>query len=115
MAVMTITLSEYADNGNSRTFAKSGHSFETSRLVVQSRKQPLGNITVGTTDTNVKFTTVNSDGDLLAALINLGVSSRIPRDAVEADVDEAITLLRDFVAADEFPAMVKAGTYIDQV
>lgn len=114
MAQMSTTLKENTTSGNARTFSTTGHSFETQRLVVQTRKIPTGNELVGENTIIVKHSTQNSAGERLAPIIRMSASTRIPRDGTEADVDAALVIFRDIVNSDEFALAVKTGDFVNE-
>ena len=66
MAAMTTALTEFSDNGNSRTYTYTGHTATEPRLVIQSRKIAAGSNS-GLEDTvTIVFSTEDNAGEILS-------------------------------------------------
>lgn len=113
MAVMSTTLTEYADNGNSRTYELSGHTTAKVQLVLHRRRVPTGNQVVVEDDLTVLFGTEDSNGDILPQKVGFTVQLRRPLAGIAADVTAALAVFRDIVAGDEFGAMVARSAHPD--
>lgn len=112
MAAMTTALTEFASNGNSRTFTYAGHTVQKPHLVLQSRRVPSGNQTVAQDTITVLSGTDDVNGDPLAARVSFEVKIRRPIDGAAADVTAVLAVLRDIVAGDEFTNTVNTQEFL---
>lgn len=113
MAAMSATLTRFSAVGNAATYTAAGHVVQSPRLVLMKRKIPgTAQNAVASSEATVLFGTIDSAGQLLSSRIAISASARIPVNGTEADVDSAIALFRDFVAADEFVNLVKAQLFV---
>lgn len=102
MAAMTTVLTEFANNGNSRTSTLSGHTAAKPRLVIEKRRVPEGNATVIEYSFKVIYTTTDTDGIVLTTKIALEAVCRYPIAGNSSDLDAALVVFRDIIAGDEF-------------
>lgn len=102
MAAMTTVLTEFADNGNSRTYTLAGHTAVKPKLVIQRRvvatapnasPEDSFDIVVGTSD---------ADSAVLPGRIAFSVKVRRPIQGQATDVTAALATLKDIVNSDEF-------------
>jgi hypothetical protein len=112
MAAMSTALTEFADNGNARTFTLETHTAIAPNLVLQKRKVPSGNQTVVEDTFTVLLATEDSNGDALPSRVAFTVTVRRPVDGISADVDAALAILRDIVAGDEFANVVATQEWL---
>lgn len=112
MAAMTTALTEFADNGNSRTYTYTGHSAAEPRLVLQKRKVPTGNQTVIEDTITVLSSTEDANGDLLPSKVTFSMVVRRPLDGIAADVTAALAIIRDIIAGDEFTNTVSTQEWL---
>jgi len=112
MAAMTTALTEFSDNGDSRTYSLVDHTTLKPRLVIQKRKVPAGNSTVAENHVEVLYSTDDSGGDVLPQKIGFKVSTRFPITGTQADIDAALAVLRDIIAGDEFGNTVNTQEYL---
>lgn len=112
MAAMTTVLTEFSDNGNSRTYSLSGHTFSKPKLVIQKRKVPSSETGVAEDSVKVVYGTEDSNGDLISSKIAMEVIIRRPANGISTDVDAALVVLRDIVAGDEFATMIDTQDYL---
>lgn len=101
MAAMTTVLTEFANNGNSRTSTLSGHTAAKPRLVIEKRRVPEGNQTVPEYSFKVIYTTTDADGITISSKIAFEFLVRYPTLAQSADIDAALVIFRDIIAGDE--------------
>lgn len=106
MAGMTTELKEFSQNGNSVTYMTASHALDKVELVLLSRRVPAGNQTVARSSVTVLQGTVDDNGLPMASKISLGVTIAIPLGGQSADVSSALTILRDYVASDDFQALI---------
>lgn len=101
MAARTAVFTEYADNGNSRTFTTSGHTASKPKLVIQKRREPVnGGQSVASFD--VIHATTDPAGDIMTRKVAFHGEFRIPVDANATDVTNVKTLMKDVIASDEW-------------
>lgn len=102
MAAMTTALTEFADNGNSRTYTTAGHTASKPKLVIQKRRVAEGNQVVQETSVAVVHATTDPDGQVLPQKVAGTLLFRSPINGDAADVTAVLTILRDICAGDEY-------------
>lgn len=112
MAAMTTALTEFADNGNSRTFTYTGHTAGEPRLVIQRRRVPTGSTSVLEDTISVISSTEDAAGDLLTSKVNFSATVRRPVNGIAADVTAALAIFRDVIAGDEFTNTVSTQEWL---
>lgn len=113
MAAMTTALTEFADNGNSRTYVRTAtHTALLPRLVLQRRKVPVGNQKMLEDTVLVLSATTNPAGATLSERVTMEVKVRRPIDGVAATVTADLAILRDIVASDEFGSMITTQNWL---
>lgn len=112
MAAMTTALTEFADNGNSRTYTLSTHTAGEPALVLQKRKVPVGNQTMLEDTVTVLLATEDSNGDKLTSRVTMTATIRRPMDGIAADVTSALATFRDIIAGDEFGNTVNTQEFL---
>lgn len=112
MAAMTTALTEFADNGNSRTYTYTGHTAGEPKLVLQRRKVPNGNQSILEDTVSVLSSTEDAAGDNLQSRVLFTATVRRPLDGIAADVTAALAIFRDVVAGDEFANTVSTQEWL---
>jgi hypothetical protein len=112
MAAMTTALTEFSTMGDSRTFTLNAHTASKPRLVIQKRKVPQGNQSVGESTVNVVYATEDSNGDSLDSKVSFQVTVRFPINGIAADVAAALATFRDIIAGDEFANTVDTQEFL---
>lgn len=112
MAAMSTALTEFSDNGNSRTYTYTGHTAAKPQLVLQKRRVPSGNQKVLEDTVTVLDATEDDDGFVLAQKVSFSVVVRRPIDGQAADVTAALAVFRDIVAGDEFANTVDTQEFL---
>lgn len=112
MAVFAMLISEFSDKENSRTYMVSGHTVQEPRLLIQKRKVPSTATGVSESLLTVVYGTTDADGLPLASKVAFAASVRYPANGQSGDVTAALAVFRDFVASDEFTAMVTSQAYV---
>lgn len=112
MAAMTTALTEFADNGNSRTYTTTGHTAQEPELVLQKRRVPSTNQTVLEDTITVLHSTEDSDGVILPQKVSFSVTVKRPIAGIAADVTAALAIFRDIVAGDEFTNTVDTQEFL---
>lgn len=102
MAAMTTALTEFSDNGNSRTYTLNSHTAEKPALVIQTRKVPSGNQVMLEDTINVLVATTDVDSAPLQERVSFKVTCRRPLGGNATDLSNALAWIRDIVAGDEF-------------
>lgn len=113
MAAMSTALTEFADNGNSRTYTLSGHTALSPQLVLQKRKVPSGNQTVVEDTITVLSATEDSDGAILPQRVTFTATIRRPVNGQSADVTAMLAIFRDIIAGDEFANTVNTQEWLE--
>lgn len=112
MAAMTTALTEFADNGNSRTYTYTGHTSQEPRLVIQRRKVAAGATSVIEDVVQVLSSTEDAAGDLLTSKVLFEAKLRRPVDGISADVTAALAIFRDVIAGDEYTNTVSTQEWL---
>ena len=112
MAAMTTALTEFSDNGDSRTYTLSGHTAAEPQIVIQTRKVPSGNQVVAESTVEVLYSTEDSGGDPVAQRVGFKATVRYPISGISADVTAALAVFRDIIAGDEFSNTVTTQEWL---
>lgn len=112
MAAMTTVLTEFSQNGNSRTSTLVGHTAISPKLVIEKRRVPDGNQTMIEYSVKVITTTEDADGVILSSKIAFEATGRYPVLGQSADVDAALVVFRDIVAGDEFANSISTQEWL---
>lgn len=112
MAAMTTALTEFSDQGNSRTYTLAGHTALSPELVIQRRRVPAGNQVVAEDNITVLKATEDADGVVLNQKVSMQVIVKRPISGQSADVTSVLSVLRDIVAGDEFANTVDTQEYL---
>lgn len=112
MAAMTTALTEFSDNGNSRTYTYTGHTTASPRLVLQKRKVPVGSQVVAEDTITVLSGATDVDSAPLQERVTMSVTIRRPITGQASEVTAALAILRDVVAGDEFANTVSTQEYL---
>jgi hypothetical protein len=112
MAVMSTALTEFADNGNSRTYTYTGHTAAEPRLVLQKRRVPEGNQTVVEDTVSVLSATEDANGDILPQKVLFSATIKRPLSGIAGDVTAALAVFRDIIAGDEFANTVDTQEWL---
>lgn len=113
MAVMTTVLTEFSDNGNSRTYVRAGHTALMPKLVIQKRKVPGAGKTTQEDSLAVITATYEADGVTPASSrVVFEVTVRRPNFADAAHITDSLAVIRDIVASDEFTSMVNESLFV---
>lgn len=112
MASQTTVLTEFSDNGNSRTYTTATHTTAKPRLVIQKRKVPSGSQVVQEVGVAVVHATEDANGLVLPSKVVFEATHRSPIDGLAADVTAALAIFRDIVAGDEFANSVSTQEWL---
>jgi len=100
MAGMTTVLTEYSNNGDSRTSTYTGHTAIEPKLVIEKRSAPAA--TMAEFSVKTVCTTDDADGVVMSQKPSIETIIRYPKLGTYADVTAALAVHRDVVAGDEF-------------
>lgn len=112
MAGMLTALTEFSDNGNSRTYILDTHTALKPQLVLQKRKVPSGNQTVIEDTITVLSATEDAEGAVLPSRVSFSATVRRPLNGDSADVTSMLAIFRDIIAGDEFTNTVNTQGYL---
>lgn len=112
MAAMSTAVTEFADNGNSRTYTYTGHTALKPKLVLQKRKVPSGNQIILEDSVKILVATTDPTTAVMAEKITFEAVVRRPTLGLAADVTAALATFRDVVAGDEFTSMVNTQGWL---
>mgnify|MGYP003572626654 CR=1 FL=1 len=102
MAAMSTSLTEFSNNGDTRTSSLTGHAVSQPQLVIEKRKVPNGSQQVAESTVSVVVATTDVDGAVMQPKYNFTVVVRSPIGGNSTDKALALSTLRDIVAGDEF-------------
>lgn len=112
MASFTTVITEFSDTENNRTYMVSGHTVQAPRLVIQKRKVPSTVSGISESHLMVVFGTTDAEDNPLASKVVFDAGVRYPANGQSDDITAALAAFRDFVASDEFAAMVTSQAYV---
>lgn len=112
MAAMTTVLTEFSNNGNSRTSTLTGHTAISPRLVIEKRKVPEAAQTMVEQSAKVVYATEDADSEVLQNKISMEVVVRYPILGQSTDVTAALAILADIIAGDEFANSVSTQEWL---
>jgi len=114
MAALATTLTSFSTNGDSKVYTTPGHTALLPRLLTQKRRVPTQNGTVASMETLIIRGTKDASGAVLPSKVALSVQVRFPIDMgpSQTELTDALTILKDVVASDEFAANLASQGFI---
>lgn len=112
MSRIATVLTDFADNGNSRTLSAPGHSALKPRVVIQKRTVALNAASSPEDTIDIVYGTSDAEGAVLASKVSFSVKVKRPLQGQPADVTAAMALFREIVASDNFTDMVVGQSWI---
>lgn len=112
MAAMSTALTEFADNGDSRTYTTASHTAVKPKLVIQKRRVPTGNQVILEDTISVIHATEDADALILSQKVVMTLTVRRPINGTSTDVDAALVIFRDIIAGDELTNTVNTQEYL---
>lgn len=112
MAAMSTALTEFSDNGNSRTYTYTGHTATDPRLVIQKRKVAVNGTSMIEDSVMVVSGTEDAESIPLQSRVTFQAVSRRPVNGTAGDVTAALAVFRDIIAGDEFGATVNTQNWL---
>jgi len=106
VAAMTTVLTRIPTTGSSTMYYAPGHTILKPNLVQQSRRMPNARQSIATDAVSMLFGAADANSDILDERVRIAVNVVRPKKAITADVNAARDLFTEFVASDEFAAMV---------
>jgi hypothetical protein len=102
MAGQTLVLTEFSNNGNSKTSTLAAHTAIKPVLAIETRKVPTGAQTVYEYAIRLISATLDADSLPIVERVSFSVVVRMPVAGATADRDAMLVAIRDIVAGDEF-------------
>lgn len=114
ITIGALTLTEFSDKENSRTWVTSTHAVSKPRVVIQRRKVPDGSNgkSVQTSELSLAYGTEDADGLPMSSKINIDLSIRYPVGALLTDVQAAVDALQVLVASANFDSLAEKQLYL---
>lgn len=112
MAGMSTALTEFSNNGNSRTSTTTGHTAIRPKLVIEKRVVAEGKKTLAESSVKVVHATVDAEGLPVRDKVAFEALIKTPIAGSATDVTNALAIFRDIVASDEFGAMVTTQNWL---
>lgn len=113
MAAMSTALTEFSDNGNSRTYSLSGHTAVSPRLVIQKRRVPVGGQVMAEMSVKTVYATTDVDGNVLPQKPSIETIISYPVNGTYTDVEAALVIHRDIIASDEYTAAASSQNWLE--
>lgn len=114
MASYSTVITGFSESDNKRTYQISGHTVQAPKLLIQKRKVPSTINAVVEDNIEVVYGTTNAAGEILASKVGFSANVRRPADGLAATNTAALAVFRDFVASDQFTAMVTGQSYMKE-
>jgi hypothetical protein len=115
MASFTTTLVGHSEKSNSRSYeVDATHTVEKPHLVIQTRKEALGNQVIAQDNLVVSLATEDADGNILPQRNSFEAVIRRPKNGSSTDTTANLAIFRDLVASDEFTAIATRQQYIKE-
>lgn len=112
MAGMTTVLTEFSNNGNSRTSTYTPHTAVEPRLVIEKRRVPEQNQSQIEYSVKVVSSTEDAAGVILSEKVSFECIVRYPKLGLAADIAAALVVFRDIIAGDEFGNSVTTQEFL---
>ena len=112
MTAMSTSVTEFADNGNSRSYTLSGHTAMKPRMLLQRRKVATQEGAVAEDQFSVLYGTTDSTSAPMRSRVLFTATFRRPVGCSSADITAALTVFRDVIAGDEFGATVSTQNWL---
>lgn len=112
MAAMTTVLTEFSNNGNSRTSTVTGHTAIQPKLVIEKRRVPEGNQVISEYSAKVVYATKDADNLVLSNKVSFEAIVRFPIAGTSSDVTAALAVFKDIVQSDDFANSVNTQGWL---
>jgi hypothetical protein len=109
-----LTLTDFSEKENSKTWVLADHTVAEPRLVIQKRRQGNGANpqSMQQSDLSVVYGTSDSDDAPMSQKINISVSCRSPVGGQLADLQAAVDAFQVLVASAAFDDLVEGQLYV---
>lgn len=112
MAALATAITEFSDNGNSRTYTYTGHTAIEPHLVIQKRKTATGGSSVLEDTIVVLSSAKDALGNILDTKDTIEIKVRRDKNAVASYLTAALVIARDVMACDEFTTTVNTQGWL---
>jgi len=116
MAAMTTVLTEFSDNGDSRTSTLVDHAFLVPHIVVEKRRVPVGNQVIAEKSTTIIKGMLDADGASIPQKTSMGITVKVPMNAdpstLSATLAAELLVLKDIVNGDEFSSSLLSQNWL---
>lgn len=112
MASFTTVLDFWTGSDHTRKWTTLAHTLVKQNTWEQKRIVGAKISDSSTDKVLIRVGTANALGEPLTEPVLIEINVRRPREAAQADMDTAVTQARDFVASDQFAAMVATQAFI---
>lgn len=112
MAGMSTALTEFSNNGNSRTSTVTGHTAAKPKLVIEKRRVPEGNQVVSEYSAKVVYATVDAEDLVLSNKVSFEAIVRFPIAGSATDIAAALVVFRDIIQSDDFTNSVNTQGWL---
>lgn len=112
MAAMLTALTEFADNGNSRTYTLVGHTASKPFLCIQKRKIPTGAQRIVEDSVQLLSGTVDASALPISERVSVTIVIKRPIDGATVDMDAVLAAARDVFAGDELTNVVTTQEFL---
>lgn len=112
MAGMSTALTEFSNNGNSRTSTVTGHTAVKPKLVIEKRRVPEGNQVVSEYSAKVVYATEDAEGLILSNKVSFEAIVRFPIAGTASDTTAALAVFRDIIQSDDFTNSVNTQGWL---
>lgn len=112
MAAMSTSVTEFSDNGNSRSYTLTGHTAMKPRMLLQRRKVATQEGAVAEDQVSILYGTTDSSDAPMRSRVMFTATFRRPVGCDADDVTAALAVFRDVIAGDEFGATVTTQNWL---
>lgn len=113
MAAMSTVLTEFSNNGNSRTSTTAGHTAVKPKLVIEKKKVPDGGVnSVAEFSVKVVHATTDPESTIITQKVSFEAVVRYPVQGSGDDIAAALVIFRDIIAGDEFGSSVTTQNWL---
>lgn len=112
MTAMSTSVTEFADNGNSRSYTLTGHTAMKPRMILQRRKVATQEGALAEDQVSVLYGTTDAANAPMRSRVMFTATFRRPVGCASADITAALAVFRDVIAGDEFGATVNTQNWL---
>lgn len=112
MAAMSTVLTEFSNQGNSRTSTLATHTAVLPKLVIEKRRVPEAGQTIAEYSVKAVMATVDAADVVLSQKVSFEMVVRYPVQGQADDIAAALVVIRDIIAGDEFGNSVSTQEWL---